>query len=990
MLPKSYPDQGQLSCFYFSKIITFAATDKKFSKHKPISMITNNFARRHNGPYGEEVQQMLAKIGVDSLDTLIDQTVPRSIRMKKPLNLPDGLNEYQYLKHLRAIGARNKIFKTFIGLGYYNTITPSVILRNILENPGWYTAYTPYQAEISQGRLEALLNFQTMVADLTGMPIANASLLDEGTAAAEAMIMLHNSRSRDAVKRDASQFFVSVDMFPQTIDVIKTRAIPLGIELIIGKHEDFVFTDKVFGAVVQYPNQFGAVTDYREFVEKAHQAGSAVAVAADILSLAILTPPGEWGADVVFGSTQRFGIPMGFGGPHAAYFATKDDFKRQMPGRIIGISVDANGNRALRMALQTREQHIKRERATSNICTSQVLLAVMAGMYAAWHGTKGIKQIARHINILAGVLSQEIQKYGYRQVNTHFFDTLMIKLPEGTSIKPIKQAALKNKMNFRYLDAKTVGISIDETTTLEDINMILSIFANANIKPFSAFVCDPKECEKITTVPENLARKTTFLTHKVFNSFHSETEMMRYIKKLEIKDLSLNRSMIPLGSCTMKLNAAAELFHLSWPEFGSLHPFVPKDQAEGYYYLIRELERDLCEITGFEAISFMPNSGAAGEYAGLMVIRQYFLSRNEGHRNICLIPASAHGTNPASSVMAGMKVVVVKTDEKGNIDVPDLKEKTLQNKDNLAALMVTYPSTHGVFEEEICEIMQIIHENGGQVYMDGANMNAQVGLTNPGIIGADVCHLNLHKTFAIPHGGGGPGEGPIGVAKHLVPFLPKHVFVETGGDKGITAVSSSPFGSALILPISYGYIKMMGGNGLKSATEYAILNANYLKACLEPYFPILYSGTRNRVAHEFILDCNPVAKASGIGAIDIAKRLMDYGFHAPTVAFPVHGTLMVEPTESEPFFELNRLVDAMISIKKEIDEIIEGKADRVNNVIMKAPHTAMMVSAEEWTLPYSRQKAAFPMPWSNDDKYWPTVTRIDDAYGDRNLFCTCE
>ncbi|MCX6251350.1 MAG: aminomethyl-transferring glycine dehydrogenase [Bacteroidetes bacterium] len=952
-------------------------------------MITNNFARRHNGPFGEEVKEMLSKIGVDSLDTLIDQTVPKSIRLTRPLNLPDGLNEYQYLNHLKVIGSKNKIFKTFIGLGYYNTITPGVITRNILENPGWYTAYTPYQAEISQGRLEALLNFQTVVCDLTGMPIANASLLDEGTAAAEAMIMLYNARSRDAVKKGANQFFVSIDLFPQTIDVIRTRSLPLGIELIFCKHDEFTFNEKVFGAVVQYPNQFGAIHEYSEFTAKAHQSGAAVAVAADFLSLALLTPPGEWGADVVFGSTQRFGIPMGFGGPHAAYFATKEDFKRQMPGRIIGVSVDVRGNRALRMALQTREQHIKRERATSNICTSQVLLAVMAGMFAIWHGPKGIRQIARHINILAGVLSNEIQKYGYRQLNSNFFDTLTIRLPEGVSIKNIKQPAIKNKLNFRYIDAKTVGISIDETTSLEDINLIISIFANANIKPFSAFVCDPKECEKISTFQESLVRKSTYLTHKVFNSYHSETEMMRYIKKLEIKDLSLNRSMIPLGSCTMKLNAAAELFHLSWPEFGALHPFVPKDQAEGYYYLIRELEKDLCEITGFNAISFMPNSGAAGEYAGLMVIRQYLIDKGEGHRDICLIPASAHGTNPASSIMAGMKVVVIKTDEKGNIDMPDLKEQTILNKDTLAALMVTYPSTHGVFEEDIIEICRIIHENGGQVYMDGANMNAQVGLTNPGVIGADVCHLNLHKTFAIPHGGGGPGEGPIGVAEHLVPFLPKHAFVGTGGEKGITAVSSAPFGSAFILPISYGYIKMMGGTGLKCATEFAILNANYLKVALEPYYPILYSGTKNRVAHEFILDCNPITKATGIGAIDIAKRLMDYGFHAPTVAFPVHGTLMVEPTESEPYYELNRLVSAMVAIKQEIDEIAEGKADKLNNVIMKAPHTVEMVTADEWILPYSRQKAAFPMPWSKEDKYWPTVTRIDDAFGDRHLFCTC-
>ncbi|MDP4281654.1 MAG: aminomethyl-transferring glycine dehydrogenase [Bacteroidota bacterium] len=953
-------------------------------------MITNNFARRHNGPSGEQVKQMLSKIGVGSVDQLIDETVPAAIRLKKPLNLPEGINEYQYLNHLKAIGSKNKIYRTFIGLGYYNTITPSVILRNILENPGWYTSYTPYQAEISQGRLEALLNFQTMVSDLTGMPIANASLLDEGTAAAEAMIMLFNSRYREAVKREANEFFVSVDLFPQSIDVLKTRSAPLGIKLVFGKHDEFTFTDKVFGAVVQYPNQFGAIYDYRSFVENAHAAGVTVAVAADLLSLSLLTPPGEWGADIVFGSTQRMGIPMGYGGPHAAYFATRDELKRHMPGRIIGISVDANGNRALRMALQTREQHIKRERATSNICTSQVLLAIMAGMYAVWHGPEGIRKIARNINILAGVLANELHKYGYRQLNPYFFDTLTIRLPESISVKNIKQPALKNKMNFRYIDAKTVGISIDETTTLEEVNQILSIFANAILEPFTPFVCSPTECNKIDTFPQNLHRTSTYLKQKVFNTYYSETEMMRYIKKLENKDLSLNRSMIPLGSCTMKLNAAAELFSLSWPEFGAIHPFVPRNQAEGYHFMIGELEKYLCEITGFAAVSFMPNSGAAGEYSGLMVIRKYHQSRGEEHRNICLIPASAHGTNPASSAMAGFKVVVVKCDDKGNIDLADLQEKAVQYKDNLAALMVTYPSTHGVFEEGILDIVRIIHENGGQVYMDGANMNAQVGLTNPGIIGADICHLNLHKTFAIPHGGGGPGVGPIAASKHLAPFLPRHVFVKTGGEEGITAVSSGPFGSASVLPLSYGYIKMMGGEGLKEATCFAILNANYLKACLEPYFPILYTGIKGHCAHEMILDCNAIAKETGIQAGDIAKRLMDYGFHAPTVAFPVHNTLMVEPTESEPFSELNRFVEAMASIRNEIQEIADGKADPKNNVILNAPHTAVMIASDDWNKPYSRMKAAYPVASLKEDKYWPTVTKIDDAYGDRNLVAKCE
>ncbi len=953
-------------------------------------MITNNFARRHNGPFGDEIPQMLEKIGVSSLDQLIDQTVPSSIRMKEPLKLPAGMNEFEYLNHIKGIGAKNKLYKTFIGMGYYNAITPGVILRNILENPGWYTAYTPYQAEISQGRLEALLNYQTMVMDLTGMPIANASLLDEGTAAAEAMIMLFNSRSRDAVKRGANQFFVSKNLFPQSIDVILTRAIPLGIEIIIGKQHEFEFNDMVFGCVIQYPNQRGVICDFSSFVEKAHKAGSMVAVAADLLSLTLLTPPGEWGADIVFGSTQRFGIPMGYGGPHAAYFATRDEYKRQMPGRIIGISTDANGNRALRMALQTREQHIKREKATSNICTSQVLLAVMAGMYAVYHGPKGLRQIARHINILAGVLSQEVQKYGYKQLNDTFFDTVAIELPEGVSAETIRKAALRHEMNLRYISENRIGISVDETTTLSDINTLVGIFAVANGKTYTEFVCNPKECELISTFPAGLNRTSAFLTHRVFNSYHSETEMMRYIKKLEIKDLSLNRSMIPLGSCTMKLNAASELFALSYPEFGGIHPFVPKDQAEGYHFLIGQLEKDLCEITGFDAISFMPNSGAAGEYAGLLVIRQYHISRGESHRDVCIIPSSAHGTNPASAAMCNMKVVLVKCDDKGNIDLNDLHEKAVQYKDTLAALMVTYPSTHGVFEEEILEIIRIIHENGGQVYMDGANMNAQVGLTNPGIIKADVCHLNLHKTFAIPHGGGGPGVGPIGVAKHLTPFLPKHVCVETGGAQGISAVASAPFGSALVLTISYAYIKLMGGEGLTQATKMAILTANYLKTCLEPYFPILYAGKNGRCAHEMIVDCNSISRQTNIGAIDIAKRLMDYGFHAPTVAFPVHGTLMVEPTESEPYFELNRFIDAMIAIKGEIDEVAAGTADKVVNVIMKAPHTALMVSADEWTLPYSRQKAAYPVASLKEDKYWPTVTRIDDAYGDRNLMCSCE
>ena len=953
-------------------------------------MITNNFILRHNGPRKSEVKEMLIKIGVDSMNTLIEETIPSSIRLKQPLNLPIGINEYQFFLHLKEIAAKNKLYKSFIGLGYYNTIFPGVIQRNILENPGWYTAYTPYQAEISQGRLEALLNFQTMISDLTGLKIANASLLDEATAAAEAMIMLFNTRSRDAVKREANMFFVSEDIFPQSIDVLKTRSKPLGIELIIGKPNSFDFNEKFFGAIIQYPNQYGEVTDYAEFINKAHNNGTLVAVAADLLSLTLLTPPGEWGADIVFGSTQRFGIPMGFGGPHAAYFACKEDYKRTMPGRIIGISVDSEGNRALRMALQTREQHIKREKATSNICTSQALLAIMAGMYAAYHGPKGLKEIARNINILAGVLSTELTKYGFTQENKYFFDTLKIKIPANANINEIEKLALEHNMNFRYIDNSYIGISIDETTELKDINTILKIFATAAKKEFEVFVCVPEECNKINTIPSQLTRKSEYLKHTVFNTYHSETEMMRYIKKLEIKDLSLNRSMIPLGSCTMKLNAASELFALSWIEFGAIHPFVPANQAEGYLYLIKELEKQLCEITGFSAISFQPNSGAAGEYAGLMVIRAYQQSKGEQHRNVVLIPSSAHGTNPASSAMAGLNIVIVKCDEKGNVDISDLKEKVEKHKDILSCLMITYPSTHGVFEEGIIEIIKIIHENGGQVYMDGANMNAQVGLTNPGTIGADVCHLNLHKTFAIPHGGGGPGVGPIGVANHLVNFLPSHSIIITGGEKGIHAVSAAPYGSAMVLPISYAYIKMMGGEGLTEATKYAILNANYLKKMLEKDYPILYTGSKNRVAHEMILDCNGFKRTADIEAIDIAKRLMDYGFHAPTVAFPVHGTLMVEPTESEPLHELNRFVEAMLSIRNEIKEIEDGKADKTNNLIKKAPHTAMMVTADEWNRPYSREKAAFPMPWSNDDKYWPTVTKIDDAFGDRNLVCNCE
>jgi glycine dehydrogenase len=953
-------------------------------------MITNNFIKRHNGPRQAETASMLEVIGVKSIDQLIDETVPHGIRLKQPLNLPNGVNEYEFMSHLKDLGSRNKIFRSYIGMGYYNTITPGVITRNILENPGWYTSYTPYQAEISQGRLEALLIFQTMVSDLTGMPLANASLLDEGTAAAEAMIMLFNSRSRQAVKDNANLFFASTNLFPQTIDVLKTRAVPLGIELVFGNHNTYKFTGREFGAIIQYPDASGEVCDYSTFTANSHEHGVAVAVAADLLSLALLTPPGEWGADVVVGSSQRFGIPMGFGGPHAAFFATKEDYKRNMPGRIIGISVDVSGNRALRMALQTREQHIKRERATSNICTAQALLAIMAGMYAVYHGPDGIREIARHTNILTGVLSNELKSYGFTQLNEYFFDTLKVSIPHGVSITEIKRLSLESQMNFRYIDSSTIGISLDETTSLDDVNTIINIFASAGRKLFHDFVCNPEECKLITTIPVKLSRTTPFMNADVFNSYHSETEMMRYLKRLEIKDLSLNRSMIPLGSCTMKLNAATELFHLSWPEFGAIHPFVPVDQADGYLQIIKDLEKSLCEITGFDAMSFQPNSGASGEYTGLLVIKAYHESKGEPQRKVCLIPASAHGTNPASAAMAGMEVVVVKTDEYGNIDITDLREKAELYKDNLAALMITYPSTHGVYEEGILEVIKIVHDFGGEVYMDGANMNAQVGLTNPGIIGADVCHLNLHKTFAIPHGGGGPGVGPIGVAEHLKPFLPSHSVIPINNETGNTAVASAPYGSAFILPISYAYIKLLGSAGLTQATIYAILNANYLKAKLEKHYPILYKGKNNHVAHEMILDCNAFSKTADIQAIDIAKRLMDYGFHAPTVAFPVHGTLMVEPTESEPLSELDRFVEAMIAIRHEITAIADGRADRMINTIKKAPHSMEMITAESWDLPYSREKAAFPVAGLKQDKYWPAVTRIDDAYGDRNLVCTCQ
>ncbi len=951
-------------------------------------MIKNNFYIRHIGPRAHEVDLMLKKIGVDSLDELIDQTIPKKIRMEKGLNLPEGISEYEYLQHIKAIGSKNKVFRTFIGLGYYNTITPSVITRNILENPGWYTSYTPYQAEISQGRLEALLNYQTMISDLTGLPIANASLLDEGTGAAEAMTMFFNTRSRTAVKEGVNKFFVARGVFPQTIDVLKTRALPLGIELVVDRCDQVNFNGEYFGAILQYPDERGSIRDYSDFVKTAKEQEVPVAVAADLMSLAILTPPGEWGADVAIGSTQRFGIPMGYGGPHAGYFATTEKYKRNIPGRIIGVSVDAKGNRALRMALQTREQHIKRERATSNICTAQALLAIMAGMYGAYHGPEGIKNIALDIHQLTITLANELVKLGLKIRHDYFFDTLEVELPEKASSYDIEAEALANQMNFRYIDRQLVGISIDETTSLDDISRIIGVFAKVLGSSEGVLFISGLEQEQQLRVPENLRRTSPYMQQAVFSAYHSETEMMRYLKFLENKDLALNRTMIPLGSCTMKLNAASEMFAITWSEFANIHPFVPADQATGYQELIDNLEQDLCEITGFSAVSFQPNSGASGEYTGLMVIRAYHESNNQGQRNICLIPSSAHGTNPASSVLAGMKVVIVKCDENGNIDINDLREKAQEHKEDLAALMVTYPSTHGVFEEDILDIIDIIHENGGQVYMDGANMNAQVGFTSPGLIGADVCHLNLHKTFAIPHGGGGPGVGPIGVAEHLVKFLPGHVY-GTNNESAINAVASAQFGSASILPISYGYIRMLGAEGLTESTKMAILNANYLKSCLEEDYKILYTGSKDRVAHEMILDCNVFLKTADITVVHIAKRLMDYGFHAPTVAFPVHGTLMVEPTESEPLSELDRFIEAMIAIRKEIAEIEEGKAEKGNNLVCNAPHTMKMIILDDWESPYDKKQAAFPVQSLLENKYWAPVTRIDDAFGDRNLVCTC-
>ena len=938
-------------------------------------MNTNSFQRRHIGPSVKEQNQMLSTIKATNLEQLITETVPDNIRLKNELDLEPALSEYEYLAHIKTLSEKNKVFKSYIGLGYHEAIVPSVIQRNILENPGWYTAYTPYQAEIAQGRLEALLNYQTMICDLTGMELANASLLDESTAAAEAMALLYDVRERSKKKAGANKFFVSDEILPQTRSLLQTRSTPIGIELVFGNHEDFDFSDAFFGAILQYPGKYGHIFDYENFVSKANENNIKVAVAADILSLVKLKAPGEFGASVVVGTTQRFGIPLGYGGPHAAYFATKEAYKRSIPGRIIGVTKDKNGKRALRMALQTREQHIKREKATSNICTAQVLLAVMAGMYAVYHGKEGLQHIADTVHEKTKTLASTLEKLGFKQLNNSYFDTLLIEV-EAEKLKVVAEAS---NVNFNYIDQNHVSISVNETVGDTELKAIVHCFEkafNLNAKEFPMAV---------SVIAENTKRNTPFLENKIFNTYQSETDMMRYIKRLERKDLALNHSMISLGSCTMKLNAASEMLPLSNPQWGNIHPFVPLNQAEGYQEVLKKLEHQLNIVTGFAGTSLQPNSGAQGEFAGLMTIRAYHQSNGDTHRNICIIPASAHGTNPASAVMAGMKVIVTKTAENGNIDVADLREKAMFHSDNLAALMVTYPSTHGVFESEIQEITKIIHDHGGQVYMDGANMNAQVGLTNPATIGADVCHLNLHKTFAIPHGGGGPGVGPICVAPQLVPFLPSNPMVNTGGEKAITAISAAPWGSALACLISYGYITMLGAKGLTDSTKMAILNANYIKERLDGYYPTLYTGEKGRAAHEMIIDCRDF-KQNGIEVVDIAKRLMDYGFHAPTVSFPVGGTMMIEPTESESIAELDRFCDAMISIREEIKKATK---EDDNNPLKNAPHTQEMLTADAWEFPYTRKQASFPLAYIAENKFWPTVRRVDDAFGDRNLICSC-
>lgn len=948
-------------------------------------MRADKFSDRHIGPRKDDISKMLDIIGIENVDALIKKTIPNSILAPEKIQLDAGITESEYLKSITEVSKQNKLYKSYIGQGYYNVTMPSVIRRNILENPNWYTSYTPYQAEISQGRLEALLNFQTVISELTGMEIANASLLDEASAASEAMIMMYNARSRADVKAEKNEFFVDENIFRQTRDALILKAEPLGIQVITGDFKDPHFSEKIYGSVIQYPAADGKIFDYSTFVKSAHEQGIFVGVAADIMSLALLTPPGEWDADVVFGSTQRFGIPMFYGGPHAAYFACKEIFKRQLPGRIIGISLDVHENPALRMALQTREQHIKRERATSNICTAQALLANMAGMYVVFHGPEGIKEIAEDIHTGAVYLNEKLKEIGYVQENEIFFDTLKIKLPRGISSADISKEAINAEINFYYPDDETVMLSTDESTREAELNEILNIFA---VHAKKAFQPATKLVRK-SILPDNLCRKDRILQQEVFHKYRSETELMRYIRKLERRDISLTQSMISLGSCTMKLNAATQLYPVSFNEFANLHPFVPMNQAEGYYQMMNELCHDLERITGFDAVSLQPNSGATGEYTGMMVIRAYHQSRGEGHRNIVLIPASAHGTNPASAVMAGLNVKVVPCDVMGNIDTDALRTMASENAEKLAAIMITYPSTHGVFEENITEIIDIVHENGGQVYMDGANMNAQVGLTSPAIIGADVCHLNLHKTFAIPHGGGGPGVGPIGVGKHLVEFLPAHPVIETGGVKGINNVSAAPFGSAGILPISHAYIKMLGKEGVTESTKIAILNANYLAARLKGEYDILYKGKNGFVAHEMILDCRGFKADSDITETDIAKRLMDYGFHAPTLSFPVHGTLMIEPTESESLAELDRFADALLDIAADIRKIAKGELDKVNNVLKNAPHTQQEIVSDSWEHEYSRSRAAFPLEWVKENKFWPYVGRINDGYGDRNLICTC-
>ncbi len=948
------------------------------------------FTKRHIGPREKDIRKMLDTVGVDSIDQLINETVPESIKLDKPIDIQEkGMSEHGFLSHLKGIAGKNKVYRSYIGQGYYGTVFPSVIKRNVFENPGWYTSYTPYQAEISQGRLEALLNFQTAMSELTGMEIANSSLLDEATSAAEAMSLMFDTRKRKDIKAGKNKLFVDKNIFPQTLDVIQMRAEPIGVEVVVDDYNKFfagIEDGKFFGAILQYPAADGSVYDYSDFAAKAHEAGMLVTAVVDILAMALLQKPSEWGADVVVGNTQRFGIPMGFGGPHAAFLATSSKYKRNIPGRIIGVSKDKFGKPGLRMALQTREQHIKRERATSNICTAQALLATMAGFYAVYHGPDGLKNIAESIHKEAAALYKALNKLGYKQTNTLFFDTLNISLPDGIKSNAIKDIADNYKINFNIVDEETIRISLDETTTINDLNDIINIFAKAANKTPASIDSDPKNI----TLPKSMMRNDTFMQQEVFHAYRSETEMMRYMKKLERRDIALNHSMIPLGSCTMKLNSATSMLPLSWEEFGAIHPFAPSGQWQGYKILMDELKSDLATITGFHDISLQPNSGASGEHTGLMLIRAYHIDHNQAHRNVCLVPSSAHGTNPASSIMAGMKVVVVDSDNNGNISLDDLQQKAEENKDKLAACMITYPSTHGVFESNIRDMIKIVHDYGGLVYMDGANMNAQLGITHPGIIGADVCHLNLHKTFGIPHGGGGPGVGPIGVTKELSHYLPGHSVVKTGGDKAIKAVAAAPFGSAGILPITYAFIKMLGREGLKKSAEIAILNANYIASALKGWYDVLYSGEKGRCAHEMILNCQRFQKEYNVSAGNIAKRLMDYGFHAPTLSFPVHETLMVEPTESESKLELDHFIEAMIQIRKELDNIKDGTYTTEDNPVINAPHTAEECLSSEWNHAYDRETAAYPLNWVRENKFWTWTAEIDQGYGDRHLVCTCE